>query len=51
MYIDFSKLAKTLKVFGTIMAPPLIDFITTLEIIEEKAYKSTVLTILTIEIL
>ena len=26
MYINFSKLAKTLKVFGTTMAPPLIDF-------------------------
>ena len=30
MYINFSKLAKTLKVFGTTMAPPLLDFITTL---------------------
>ena len=27
MYINFSKLAKTLKVFGTTMAQPLLDFI------------------------
>ena len=43
MYINFSKLAKTLKVFGTTMAPPLLDFITTLSNLRgESLSKSTV---------
>ena len=39
MYIDFSKVAKTLKVFGTTMAPPLIDFIITLSNLREESLR------------
>ena len=56
MYIDFSKLAKTLKVSGTTLVPPLIDFNITSDNLRGESlqvycgkysyYKSTVLVLM-----